>query len=126
MPTLNQLVKNKRKKKLHKTRAVALEKRPQRRAFCIKVTTVKPKKPNSAIRKIAKVKIIGGKTITVYIPGQGHSIQQYSNLLIRGGRVKDLPGVNYKALKGVLDFSWKENFLRMQKRSKYGSPKRYS
>jgi small subunit ribosomal protein S12 len=124
MVTLNQLVKlQKRLPKKTKVRSTALEASPQKRGICMKITIMKPKKPNSAIRKIAKVRLSTGRKTTVYIPGQGHSLQEYSSVLIRGGRVPDLPGVKYKIIRGVLDLNWKERILRKNARSKYGVPK---
>jgi len=121
MPTLRQfaLRKQKRGPKFHRLRSKRLEGCPQRRAVCVRVYTMKPKKPNSAIRKIAKVFLSSKKYVTIYIPGQGHSLQQHSVVLVRGGRVKDLPGVHYHALRGSLDFTTPERFIRKQKRSKY-------
>ena len=123
MPTINQLVRIKRSKKIRKIKSKALDKCPQKKGVCLKVLTMNPKKPNSAVRKIARVKLSNQKIITVYLPGQGHTLQQFSVVLVRGGRVKDLPGVKYKAIRGLKDFSWKESFLRMQSRSKYGGSK---
>ena len=123
MPTINQLVRMKRPKKIRKIKTKALDKCPQKKGVCLKVLTMNPKKPNSAVRKIARVKLSNQKIITVYLPGQGHTLQQFSVVLVRGGRVKDLPGVKYKAIRGLKDFSWKESFLRMQSRSKYGGSK---
>jgi small subunit ribosomal protein S12 len=115
---------NVRRQKLRKVKAKKMEGRPQLKGICMKVTTMKPKKPNSAIRKIARVLLTGTKkTVTVYIPGQGHNLQQYSVVLIRGGRVPDLLGVHYHALRGKLDFSTRENFERRTRRSKYSLKK---
>lgn len=124
MTTLNQLLKTqKRRVKKTKVRSTALEGCPQKKGICVKITTMKPKKPNSAIRKIAKVRLTTGRRITVYIAGHGHNLQEYSSVLVRGGRIPDLPGVRYKVIKGVLDFSWKEKITRKNARSKYGIPK---
>jgi small subunit ribosomal protein S12 len=125
MVTLNQLVKNKsgRKKKLHYNWSVALKGCPQKRGVCLKVRATKPKKPNSAQRKIAKVQLTTGKIYWCYIPGEGgHNLQQHSNVLIRGGRVKDMPGIHYHCVRGKLDFE-KEKFGRRNKRSKYAIPR---
>lgn len=122
MPTINQLLRNTRVPKEKKSKTVALENKPQRRGMCLKVYTTKPKKPNSAIRKVAKVKISKGKSVIAYIPGQGHNLQKFSWVLIRGGRVRDLPGVRYKIVRGKLDLNWKESFVRNNKRSRYGIP----
>lgn len=119
MPTYNQLCKNKRgkKKKLNKT--PALEKCPQKKGFCIKLVIRTPKKPNSALRKLAKLKLSNKKQVYAYIPGEGHNLQEYSTVLIRGGRVKDLPGVKYHLVRGKLDFLGLKN--RKTSRSKYGT-----
>jgi small subunit ribosomal protein S12 len=124
MTTINQLLKTqKRLVKKSKVRSTALEGCPQKRGICVKITTMKPKKPNSAIRKIAKVRLSTGRRITVYIPGHGHNLQEYSSVLVRGGKIPDLPGVRYKMIRGVLDLSWKEKVHRTKSRSKYGIPK---
>jgi small subunit ribosomal protein S12 len=124
MSTINQLIKtNKRVPKKSKVRSTALKACPQKRGVCFKITTMKPKKPNSAIRKIAKVRLSSGRRITAYIPGHGHNLQEYSSVLVRGGRIPDLPGVRYKIIKGVLDLSWKERLIRKKSRSKYGIPR---
>jgi len=123
LPTLKQLCNKIRKPKLRKTKAKYLNKCPQRRGICIRVYTMKPKKPNSATRKITKVFLSTRKYITVYIPGIGHNLQQHSVILIRGGRVKDLPGIHYHALRGKLDFNFRETFIRKQSRSKYSIKK---
>lgn len=124
MVTVNQLLRSqKRVPKKTKIRSTALGSCPQKRGVCFKITTMKPKKPNSAIRKIAKVRLSTGRRIVTYISGQGHNLQEYSSILVRGGRVPDLPGVRYKLIKGVLDFTWKERVLRRNARSKYGIPK---
>lgn len=124
MVTTNQLLHNsKRYKKNTKIRSTALTGCPQRKGVCIKVTTMKPKKPNSAIRKIAKVRLSNGRRVTAYICGQGHSLQEHSVVLVRGGRAPDLPGVRYRVVKGKFDFAWKESIKRNNARSKYGIPK---
>merc|ERR1712146_702153 len=115
---LNQLIKTARQKKKKKKKTPALEGCPQKRGTCIKLFTRTPKKPNSALRKVAKVRISNNKVITGYIPGEGHFLQEYSNVLIRGGRVKDLPGVKYHLVRGTLDFDGLKN--RLHARSKYG------
>jgi len=102
------------------TKSKKLEKNPHRKGTCAKVYVIKPKKPNSAQRKLTKVKLNNGKFVLAAIPGQQHNLQEYSCVLIRGGRVRDLPGVHYKVIRGVYDFDRKESFLRMQKRSKHG------
>jgi len=121
MPTIQQLVRLKRTKILNATKAPALKSCPQRRGICTRVYTTTPKKPNSAIRKVARVKLTSGFEITAYIPGEGHSLQEHSIVLVRGGRVKDLPGVRYKIIRGALDCTGVKN--RNQGRSKYGSRK---
>jgi small subunit ribosomal protein S12 len=123
MPTFNQLVRGIRGIKKRYVMCPALRKSPQKRAICIRVYTTKPKKPNSAIRKVAKVSLTNKKKIIVYVPGQGHNLQQHSVVLVRGGRVKDLPGVHYHIMRGKYDFVYKENFDRCNKRSKYNTPK---
>ncbi len=124
MVTVNQLVhKLKRIPKKAKIRSTGLSGCPQRKGVCFKVTTMKPKKPNSATRKIAKVRLTTGRKIIAYICGQGHTLQEHSVVLVRGGRAPDLPGVRYKIIKGKLDFSWRESFKRKKSRSKYGIPK---
>ncbi len=119
MPTINQLIKKKRKKKYNKNKTPALKKNPQKKGVCLKVYTVKPKKPNSALRKVCKVKLSSGYKITAYIQGIGHNLQEHSIVLIKGGRVKDLPGVRYKVIRGKLDLLGVEN--RKTSRSKYGA-----
>ena len=121
MPTKSQLIKNKRKKLLKKGKAPALSKCPQRRGVCTKVYTTTPKKPNSALRKVARVRLTSGFEVTSYIPGEGHNIQEHAVVLIRGGRVKDLPGVRYHCVRGALDSQGVEN--RKRGRSKYGAKK---
>ncbi len=119
MPTLNQLVKKGRKVIKKKSTAPALDSSPQKRGVCTRVSTTTPKKPNSALRKIARVRLTNGIEITSYIPGIGHNLQEHSVVLVRGGRVKDLPGVRYHLVRGALDASGVEN--RKQGRSKYGT-----
>ena len=122
MPTINQLVRTKRKKVIKKSKSPALNVCPQRRGVCVRVYTITPKKPNSALRKVARVKLTTGKEVTAYIPGEGHNLQEHSVVLIRGGRVKDLPGVKYHIIRGTLDTSGVEG--RGQSRSKYGTKKK--
>lgn len=119
MPTVNQLVKKGRKKVIKKTTAPALKNSPQKRGVCTRVYTSTPKKPNSALRKIARVRLSNGIEVTAYIPGEGHNLQEHSIVLIRGGRVKDLPGVRYHIIRGTLDTSGVQD--RKQSRSKYGT-----
>ncbi len=119
MPTINQLVRRPRKKVKKKTKAPALQANPQKRGVCTRVWTVTPKKPNSALRKVARVRLTNGIEVTAYIPGIGHNLQEHSVVLIRGGRIKDLGGVRYHVLRGVLDTAGVEN--RRQGRSKYGA-----
>lgn len=136
MPTVNQLIKKGRKSKAKKIKVVALHRsfnfiknkpiysrmgHPFKRGVCTKVTTVTPKKPNSALRKIARVRLTSGQEVTAYIPGEGHNLQEHSIVMIRGGRVKDLPGVRYHIVRGKLDTTGVEN--RKQGRSKYGAKK---
>ena len=126
MPTLHQLIHKEKTRypKKSKTKVPAFKgAHPQKRGVCIKVTTVKPKKPNSPIRKIAKIKLVNNKQLIAYIPGQGHNLQKHSNVLIRGGRVPDLPGVRYHIIRGKLDFTANENFSREKRRSKFGKKK---
>jgi small subunit ribosomal protein S12 len=123
MPTLNQLINRCRKKKHHKVRSVDLKGSPFKRGVCFRISIVKPKKPNSSNKKVARVRLTNKKRITVYIPGQGHNLHEHSTVLVRGGRIRDLPGVKYRVVRGVLDFSWKESIVRMNGRSKYGVPK---
>ena len=122
MPTINQLVRTSRKSEVRKTKSPALGSSPQRRGVCVRVYTVTPKKPNSALRKVARVKLTTGKEITAYIPGEGHNLQEHSVVLVRGGRVKDLPGVKYHIVRGTLDASGVEG--RGQSRSLYGTKKK--
>ena len=119
MPTINQLVRNGRKRKVQKTSSPALQSCPQRRGVCTQVKTTTPKKPNSALRKIARVRLTNGIEVTAYIPGIGHNLQEHSIVLIRGGRVKDLPGVRYKVVRSAMDAAGVEE--RAQSRSKYGT-----
>ena len=119
MPTINQLVRSSRQKVAYKTKAPALQACPQRRGVCTRVMTVTPKKPNSALRKVARVRLTNGIEVTAYIPGIGHNLQEHSVVLIRGGRVKDLPGVRYHIVRGKMDTLAVEN--RMSSRSKYGA-----
>jgi len=119
LPTVNQLVDRGRTKKRFKTSAPALMRCPQRRGVCVRVYTTTPKKPNSALRKVARVRLTNGMEVTSYIPGEGHNLQEHSVVLIRGGRVKDLPGVRYHIVRGTLDAAGVEK--RRQARSKYGA-----
>jgi small subunit ribosomal protein S12 len=119
VPTINQLVRKGRKKIVKKTKAAALMKCPQRRGVCVRVSTITPKKPNSALRKVARVRLTTGKEINAYIPGEGHNLQEHSVVLVRGGRVKDLPGVRYHIIRGTLDTAGVAK--RMRGRSKYGT-----
>ena len=119
MPTINQLVRSARSKQLKRNKVPALESCPQKRGVCTRVYTTTPKKPNSALRKVARVKLTNGFEVTSYIPGEGHNLQEHSVVLIRGGRVKDLPGVRYHVLRGILDSEGVKN--RKQRRSKYGA-----
>jgi small subunit ribosomal protein S12 len=121
MPTINQLVEQSRTKMLSKTKSPALKECPQRRGVCTRVYTTTPKKPNSALRKVARVKLSNGYEVTSYIPGVGHNLQEHSIVLIRGGRVKDLPGVRYHIIRGSLDATGVDG--RKQSRSKYGAKK---
>ena len=119
MPTINQLIKNGREKVIYKSKSVALTGCPQRKGVCTRVFTMTPKKPNSALRKVARVRLTNGYEVTAYIPGEGHNLQEHSVVLIRGGRVKDLPGVRYHIIRGALDTLGVEN--RKTSRSKYGA-----
>ena len=121
MPTINQLLRKKRVKVKSRDKVPALEKSPQKRGVCVKVYTTTPKKPNSALRKVARVRLSNGHEVTSYIPGEGHNLQEHSIVLVRGGRVKDLPGVRYKVIRGALDTSGVTD--RKQARSRYGSKK---
>lgn len=119
VPTINQLIRHERKKITFKSKSPALKSCPQRRGVCTQVKTTTPKKPNSALRKIARVRLTNGLEVTAYIPGVGHNLQEHSVVLIRGGRVKDLPGVRYHIVRGALDTAGVKD--RMQGRSKYGT-----
>ena len=119
MPTINQLVRKGRAKQVDKKKTPALKGNPQKRGVCTAVRTTSPKKPNSALRKIARVRLTNGYEVTAYIPGVGHSLQEHSVVMIRGGRVKDLPGVRYHIIRGTLDAQGVQG--RMQSRSKYGA-----
>ena len=119
MPTTNQLIKNAREKKSKRNRVPALQKTPQKKGFCLKVFTRTPKKPNSAVRKLARVRLTNDLCINAYIPGEGHNLQDYSSVLIRGGRVKDLPGIKYHLIRGKYDLKGLTN--RKTSRSKYGA-----
>jgi small subunit ribosomal protein S12 len=124
LPTINQLVRIGRKKAARKTSAPALAGSPQKRGVCTRVYTTTPKKPNSALRKVARVRLTNGFEVTAYIPGEGHNLQEHSIVLIRGGRVKDLPGVRYHIIRGVLDTAGVQD--RSQSRSKYGTKRKKS
>ncbi|MEZ5963329.1 MAG: 30S ribosomal protein S12 [Planctomycetota bacterium] len=119
MPTINQLVRKGRKRLRYQSKSPVLDACPQKRGVCLQVKTMTPKKPNSALRKIARVRLSNSKEVTVYIPGEGHNLQEHSIVLIRGGRVRDLPGVRYHVLRGCLDASGVED--RRRGRSKYGT-----
>ncbi|MFY9269024.1 MAG: 30S ribosomal protein S12 [Candidatus Manganitrophaceae bacterium] len=119
MPTVNQLIKRGREKARLKTKSPALKRSPQKRGVCVRVYTTTPKKPNSALRKVARVRLTNGMEVTSYIPGVGHNLQEHSIVLVRGGRVKDLPGVRYHIVRGALDTVGVAN--RKQGRSKYGA-----
>lgn len=119
MPTINQLVRKGRKVLKYKSKSPALESSPQKRGVCTRVYTTTPKKPNSALRKVARVRLSNGMEVTAYIPGEGHNLQEHSIVLIRGGRVKDLPGVRYHIVRGAVDSSGVAD--RKQARSKYGA-----
>ena len=121
MPTITQLIKRSRIKPKARSKVPALERSPQKRGVCTKVYTTTPKKPNSALRKVARVRLSNGQEVTCYIPGEGHNLQEHSVVLIRGGRVKDLPGVRYHILRGNLDTQ--PVTARKQQRSKYGTKK---
>ncbi len=124
MPTLSQLVRHGRKVSAYKTSAPALKACPQKRGVCTRVYTTTPKKPNSALRKVARVRLTNGIEVICYIPGEGHNLQEHSIVLIRGGRVKDLPGVRYHIIRGTLDASGVDG--RNQSRSKYGTKRKKS
>ena len=119
MPTINQLIRNGRKKPLKKTKVPAMESCPQKSGVCTRVYTTTPKKPNSALRKVARIRLTNGFEVTSYIPGEGHNLQEHSVVMIRGGRVKDLPGVRYHIIRGNLDTQGVND--RKQRRSKYGA-----
>lgn len=119
MPTYNQICRKKRKNKIKQNKTPALERCPQKKGICLKLVIRAPKKPNSALRKLAKLRLSNGKKIYAYIPGEGHNLQQYSTVLMRGGRVKDLPGVKYHLIRGKLDLLGLKN--RKTSRSKYGT-----
>ena len=121
MPTVNQLVRKGRRAPGQKTKTPALRGAPQKRGVCTRVYTATPKKPNSALRKVARVRLTNGMEVTTYIPGEGHNLQEHSVVLIRGGRVKDLPGVRYHVVRGTLDAAGTKD--RKQSRSKYGTKK---
>lgn len=119
MPTINQLCKKNRLSKIRRNKVPALDSNPQKKGICLKLFLRTPKKPNSALRKLARLKLTNGKKVTAYIPGEGHKLQEYSTVLIRGGRVKDLPGIKYHMIRGKLDFLGLKN--RKTSRSKYGT-----
>ena len=121
MPTINQLLRKKRTRPISRNKVPALEKQPLKRGVCLKVYTTTPKKPNSALRKVARVKLTNGQEVSAYIPGEGHNLQEHSVVLLRGGRVKDLPGVRYHILRGNLDTQAVAN--RKKRRSLYGTKK---
>ena len=121
MPTINQLIKKSRVKPIARNKVPALERQPLKRGVCVKVYTTTPKKPNSAVRKLAKVRLSNGFEVIAYIPGEGHNLQEHSVVLLRGGRTKDLPGVKYKVIRGVYDTQGVKG--RQQARSKYGTKK---
>ncbi|HVR32682.1 MAG TPA: 30S ribosomal protein S12 [Acidimicrobiia bacterium] len=121
MPTIEQLVRDGRQKKKKKNKTAGLAGAPQRRGVCTRVYTVTPKKPNSALRKVCRVRLSSGMEVTAYIPGEGHNLQEHSIVLVRGGRVRDLPGVRYKVIRGTLDASGVSK--RKQARSRYGAKK---
>ena len=121
MPTINQLIRKSREQQKSKSKVRDLEQSPQRRGVCLIVKTQTPKKPNSALRKVARVRLTNGKEVTAYIPGIDHNLQEHSIVLVRGGRVRDLPGVRYKVIRGALDTQGVKN--RKQARSRYGAKK---
>ena len=121
MPTINQLVRHGRQVEVTKSKSPAMQNSPQRRGVCTRVYTTTPKKPNSALRKVARVRLTSGIEITAYIPGEGHNLQEHSIVMVRGGRVRDLPGVRYKIVRGTLDTSGVKD--RKQARSRYGAKK---
>ena len=122
MPTINQLVRKGREPAVSKSKVPALQQSPQKRGVCTRVYTTTPKKPNSALRKVTRVRISGGIEVTAYIPGEGHNLQEHSVVLVRGGRVKDLPGVRYKVVRGTLDAAGVSD--RKKARSQYGVKKK--
>ena len=124
MPTINQLVRKGREPQKAKSKVPAMEQNPQKRGVCTRVYTTTPKKPNSALRKVARVRLTNAMEVTSYIPGEGHNLQEHSMVLVRGGRVKDLPGVRYKIIRGSLDTQGVKN--RKQARSRYGAKKEKS
>ena len=124
MPTIQQLVRKPRKKVTSSNKTPALKGAPQKRGVCTRVYTTTPKKPNSALRKVARVRLTSGMEVTAYIPGEGHNLQEHSMVLVRGGRVKDLPGVRYKIIRGTLDTAGVRD--RKQARSRYGAKKEKS
>ena len=119
MPTINQLIRKGRKQQVDKKKTPALKGNPQKRGVCTRVYTTTPKKPNSALRKVTRVRLVNGREVTAYIPGIGHNLQEHSVVMIRGGRVKDLPGVRYHIVRGTLDTAGVQD--RRQGRSKYGA-----
>ena len=121
MPTINQLIRHGRNRPINKTKVPAMQSCPQKRGVCTRVYTTTPKKPNSAMRKVARVRLTNGIEVNAYIPGEGHNLQEHSIVLVRGGRVKDLPGVRYHIVRGALDTAGVEG--RLQRRSKYGAKK---
>ncbi len=121
MPTINQLIRKGREAVKNRTKSPALKGCPQKRGVCVRVYTTTPKKPNSALRKVARVRLTNGMEVTSYIPGEGHNLQEHSIVLVRGGRVKDLPGVRYHIVRGTLDSAGVQN--RRRSRSKYGAKK---
>ena len=121
MPTINQLIRHGRVRPVNKTKVPAMQSCPQKRGVCTRVYTTTPKKPNSAMRKVARVRLTNGIEVNAYIPGEGHNLQEHSIVLVRGGRVKDLPGVRYHIVRGALDTAGVEG--RLQRRSKYGAKK---
>ena len=121
MPTINQLIRHGRNRPVNKTKVPAMQSCPQKRGVCTRVYTTTPKKPNSALRKVARVRLSNGFEVTAYIPGEGHNLQEHSVVMIRGGRVKDLPGVRYHIIRGSLDTEGVQG--RLQGRSKYGTAK---
>jgi len=121
MPTIQQLIRKGRKHVVKKSKSPALNSSPQKRGVCVRVYTTTPKKPNSAMRKVARVRLTNGKEVNAYIPGEGHNLQEHSIVLVRGGRIKDLPGVRYHIVRGTLDTQGVDD--RTQRRSKYGTKK---